>query len=142
MLNLFRKFRAVKAAFVFVLVGILFLVLGIVTSNKVKNSDTVYVETTGVISSITVEKPNKDETIYTVLVDYEADGVIYEDAEYGSYDSSMKEGDEVTVLYNQDDPTDITYPGFEKLPTIICIAGALAIVFGIGLTVKTLISVL
>ena len=79
-----------------------------------------------------------DDTItYEVYIDYKANGKNFNHAYYPSYDSSMKIGDEVTVLYDPYDPLLIQAPGHEKIPYIVGGVGLVAtVIFAIDLLRK------
>ena len=65
-----------------------------------------FVKTTAAIVSLT-ENPkvfDKDETTYTVTVEYDVDGTRYRSV-LDSYSSSYKEGKSISVLYDPNDPT-------------------------------------
>ena len=115
--------------FVFAVFGLAFLAgsIFLLCSPKVD-----YAETQGIIAEIE-ESYNfsSEEYEYAVYVDYAVDGVRYEHAPYGSYNSSMKVGDAVTVLYNPAAPDEIQAPGFETVPYVVGAAGLAALIFGI-----------
>ena len=74
--------------------------------------------------------------IYKVYVDYTADGKEYKEVDYGSYNSSMKEGGKVTVYYDPADPSKIQAEGFETVPYVVLGAGIVAVIIGVIIFIK------
>lgn len=117
----------------FAVVGLIFLVAAIFILKAPKVD---YIETQGIIDEIEESYNSIEErTDYSVYVSYQAaalDGIhSYQHVPYGSYSSSMKVGDAVTVLYNPDAPDEIQAPGFEKVPYVVGAAGIAAMIFGL-----------
>ncbi len=73
---------------------------------------------------------------YKVFIDYEADGKEYKEVEYGAYDSSMDEGDTVTVYYDPADPSRIQPEGFEKVPYVVLAAGIVSVAAGVVMLIR------
>lgn len=89
------------------------------------------IETTGIIDHFDCEYDIIDEEYdYTTYVDYEVNGVKYDDVVYGAYSSSMKEGDEVVVLYDVNNPEYIESPSAKYVPYIV--AGAAWVFLGVS----------
>lgn len=139
-LNGFRKAKLITTAIGFIVIGAILAVTSVMGINKDKNSGAVYQEAQAVISSITSERVKvgaddyNDE--YTVLVDYTVDGKTYTGVQYGAYNSSMKEGGTVTILYDTADPSVIRAPGSGKVPYILLAVGCAAVVAGLLLMIK------
>ncbi len=74
--------------------------------------------------------------IYKVYVDYTVDGKEYKEVDYGSYNSSMKEGGKVTVYYDPADPSKIQAEGFETVPYVVLGAGIVAVIIGVIIFIK------
>ena len=92
-----------------------------------------YLKTTGIITNFRLEHSATDDITYKTIINYSVDGIEYKDVEYGSYNSSMKIGDEVTVLYNPINPTQIQAEGFEKVAYVtlpISIIGIMLCIIG------------
>ncbi|MCR5150824.1 MAG: hypothetical protein K6B52_06325 [Clostridiales bacterium] len=70
---------------------------------------------------------------YTVYVNYEIDGKKYENVEYPGYDSSMKNGDDVTVLYQSSNPDNIAEGNLTGNAVIMIVAGAAFAVIGLAM---------
>lgn len=68
---------------------------------------------------------------YRVYVDYAAEGRRFREAELGSYSSSMKEGDVITIEYKKGEPEVIQGKGAGKVPYIVAIVGFASAGFGI-----------
>lgn len=82
---------------VFFLIGVVWLILGI---RFVSNAEEVY----GVITDITSYRDSDGDRHYTAYVNYEFDGEYYYDVALSSYSSSMREGKEVKVLVDPENP--------------------------------------
>jgi hypothetical protein len=80
-----------------------------------------------------------DQYDYTVYVNYEVDGQKYENVKYPSYDSSMQKGDEVEVLYQSSDPTNIAEGNLTGNATIMIVIGAVCTLAGVVAVVKAII---
>lgn len=120
------------------LTGIIMLGFSIVV---IALPDAEYAETTGTIVNIEEYRDmtsSNNDIMHRVFVDYTADGKDYKNAEYGSYSSSMEIGDEVTVLYNVDEPKQIQAPGFEKVPYIVGGVGIVVLLCGVVALIKAL----
>ena len=125
------------ASSVFIIIGIVCFVMSVVilvTSimNKVR-----FDEVTAEISEISVGKNSLSESsrggeiYYDVYVDYVYNAEIYEYVNLGVYIAGMYEGEEVDILVNPDEPTEIKMMGQDA----INIAGALVggvLSFGVG----------
>lgn len=131
--------RFYKVAFTFILVGILLIAISVLAMTKVKDVDS-FSETQAEITSIDEEEildgSDSSSYEYTVKVKYMVNGVEYTDIDYGSYSSSMKVGDSVTVLYNPENPADIQAPGADKVPYIVLAGGIIAMLAGVVFVVK------
>ena len=113
--------------------GAAFIGFGIWSHNEIANDTAVYLETEAVISEIekTTEYINDDwEYRYTVYVDYTVDGKDYTHIEYGEYDSSMDEGDTLTIQYDEANPENLKTPNEGIIPWILIGAGIVSILGG------------
>ena len=136
-----RKLFSIIFAVVFVVAGVFVIVMGVNRLNSKKDYDA---STTGVIVGIEREWCGTDEDgfdqyDYTVYVNYEVDGQKYENVKYPSYDSSMQKGDEVEVLYQSSDPTNIAEGNLTGNATIMIVIGAVCTLFGVAAVVKAII---
>ena len=136
-----RKLFSIIFAVVFVVAGVFVIVMGVNRLNSKKDYDA---STTGVIVGIEREWSGTDEDgfdqyDYTVYVNYEVDGQKYENVKYPSYDSSMQKGDEVEVLYQSSDPTNIAEGNLTGNATIMLVIGAVCTLFGVAAVVKAII---
>ena len=136
-----RKLFSIIFAVVFVVAGIVVIVMGV---NRLHSKSDYDASTTGVIVGIEREWTGTDEDgfdqyDYTVYVNYEVDGQKYENVKYPSYDSSMQKGDEVEVLYQSSDPTNIAEGNLTGNATIMIVIGAVCTLFGVAAVVKAII---
>lgn len=113
------------------LLGIILIVFGIVMMNISLTHDTDnYIETTAVVSrtELIEEEHYQGDTHfdaeYLVFIKYMAEGKEYE-TEFGQF-SDYKEGDKIRIMYNPDDPGQITQPGNHTLLSVIIIAAGVA----------------
>ena len=117
-------------------VGAIFIVVGLFLFFRF-DPDAYDTKTNAVISRIDMDWENDGEGItgiYTVYVDYKANGTEYRDVEFGHYDSSMYEGQLIEIYYMSYDPTQITTKGKGRIPyigLIAALAGAAVISAGI-----------
>ena len=136
-----RKLFSILFAVVFVVAGIVVIVMGV---NRLNSKSDYDASTTGVIVGIEREWTGTDEDgfdqyNYTVYINYEVDGQKYENVEYPSYDSSMKKGDEVEVLYQSSDPTNIAEGNLTGNATIMIVIGAVCALVGVVAVVKAIV---
>lgn len=136
-----RKLFSFIFAVVFVVAGVFVIVMGV---NRLNSKNDYDASTTGVIVGIEREWSGTDEDgfdqyDYTVYVNYEVDGQKYENVKYPSYDSSMQKGDEVEVLYQSSDPTNIAEGNLTGNATIMLVIGAVCTLFGVAAVVKAII---
>ena len=136
-----RKLFSIIFAVVFVVAGVFVIVMGVNRLNSKKDYDA---SPTGVIGGIEREWSGTDEGgfdqyDYTVYVNYEVDGQKYENVKYPSYDSSMQKGDEVEVLYQSSDPTNIAEGNLTGNATIMIVIGAVCTLAGVAAVVKAII---
>ena len=139
--NNMRKLFSILFAVIFVVAGIVVIVMGV---NRLNSKSDYDASTTGVIVGIEREWTGTDEDgfdqyNYTVYINYEVDGQKYENVEYPSYDSSMKKGDEVEVLYQSSDPTNIAEGNLTGNATIMIVIGAVCALVGVVAVVKAIV---
>ena len=119
-----------------VLGSLIFLIGGSVKMVKVNT----YPKTSAKITKIeTVETAEPDEPdSYKAFVKYYVNGKGYE-AELDNYKSSYREGEEILIRYDPEDPTDITAMSTLSASVVIA-AGALFLVFGVLALRKNIIA--
>ena len=123
-------------AVVFIAAGVFCLITGINQMQKMKQGK--YVETQATITQIETNEisdsdaPSGYRTEYDITVEYTLDGkkVV---AQLNGTPKDFYEGMELTVLYNQDKPTDVVLPGTTGnyimigLGVVAILAGAFAL---------------
>lgn len=123
-------------AVVFIAAGVFCLITGINQMQKMKQGK--YVETQATITQIETNEisdsdaPSGYRTEYDITVEYTLDGkkVV---AQLNGTPKDFYEGMELTVLYNQDKPTDVVLPGntgnyiMIGLGVVAILAGAFAL---------------
>lgn len=134
---LFRKVAALRFYAALILVGLLFVVFGGIGLFLPKG-ETVETEATITYISERYYDPASESEYAKVYVTYEANGVVYPDVLYPGYDSFMKPGDKLTILYDPADPTVIQSPGGEIAVLIVVIVGVIAVVAGTVMLVRTI----
>lgn len=108
-------------ALIFMLVG------SLVNQSRIPNS----MQTDGTITSIelvTHQGADGKETDRIIYVNYNVDGVYYEDVKYPYSSFSMHEGDTVVVEYDPQDPTQIQSPITAKIGKYFLIGGGVVLV--------------
>lgn len=129
--NVMRKAQKIRMGIGFAVAGALFLAMGIFfLLNGANKAD--FAQASATIARIetfydTVSESESGRT----FVDYTVDGTTYRGIELGSWSSSMKEGDKVNILYDVNDPGNITTKGGLLVPYVAILAGLAALVFGV-----------
>lgn len=122
----------------FFIIGIIFLFVGMkifVAQTDFKNNAK---ESNAVITNIETYTDSEGYTEYNVMVRYEVDGKIY-DEELNSYSSDMYVGKTLTIYYNQNNPTEISYTDMEFAFLVFPILGLIFTLIGGGIFVKLII---
>lgn len=123
------KIERIRFIVSLLLVGVLFIVVACFAISQPKKELS---STEGTITSIVFYLDSQGEESQYVYVRYtDRNGVTYDDVEYPSYSSSMKEGDTVTVLYDPASPKQIQAPGGEYLPYIFLAIGVVCVAVSI-----------
>ena len=119
-----------RPIFPLIMIDLMAIILIGVAVFMLTRPETNYLETTGTIKRIEekVDPVGDNQYEYTVYIDYKVGGVEYKDAEYGAYNSSMKEGDTVTVFYYPENPEQIQPKGYKTVPYIVIGISVVAIV--------------
>lgn len=121
-----RKIEKIRFYISLFIVGVLFTVISLFVLFAPK---TEYATANGVIERIEAFATSADDSesynVYVTFID--GNGTEHKDVLYPSYDSSMKPGDAVEVLYNPKSPDEIQAPGGDFIPYIILAVGIIAI---------------
>lgn len=131
-------------SFVFPVVMIVFGIIAIVSGAKKLGAKHLYdASATAVITGIQQEWSGTDEDgfdqyDYHVYVKYEAGGKEYE-AEYPGYNSKMKDGDEIEILYQSSDPTKISEKNITGNSVLFIVIGAVLSLAGVFLVIRAFI---
>ena len=131
--------------FVFPIVMAVFAVILIVAGVKKLQSRRLYdASTKAVIVGIEREWTGTDEDgfdtyDYKVYVDYEVDGKKYENREYPGYNSSMKKGDEVEILYQSSNPENFAEKNVTGNSVIMIVIGAVLALAGVFMGLRAFI---
>ena len=132
-----RFFRESMVARFCIPVGIILIVFSIfmfISNNKTKNYPKVEAEVSKLElyqEATTDAEGNSVDAVYTVYVKYTVNGVEYEE-EYGQF-SGFEVGDKKTLVYNPDNPKEISDP-----PSLLF--AIIFLVLGIGFTAGGIIS--
>ncbi len=128
-------FRESKTARFLIPLGIILIVFGIfffISDNNNKN----YVRTEAIVSKVELSREatydidgNREEAMYNIFVKYTVNGKEY-DTELGEM-YEHKVGDKITIVYNPDDPNQISSPPSLILNIALLLGGAAALVGGI-----------
>ena len=134
--KLFTFFRESQVARMLLPLGLILTIFGIfMFVINMKNQN--YVKTTATISKVElVEEAHTDAdgntvaATYKLSVKYTVDGKEYEN-ELGEMPEGHKEGEEITIYYNPENPNEITQTKSLILPIILTVGGIAALVGGI-----------
>ncbi len=122
---------------VFAVVGVAVIAISIGIGMADKRFEDKAESTTAVITDIERDRyksGGKTKTRYHVYVQYEVDGKEYE-GKLGSYSSTMYEGQQVTVLYNPENPAEMRGETPSYIYWIVFALGALFAVLGTAVTI-------
>ena len=135
-----KKLVSIVLSVVFIAGGVAFIVLGIhQISTKDLYDSTVTATVVDVEENLdTITDPENAETNVTVYIDYEVDGVKYEHVEAPEYDSSMKVGDTMEILYQSKDPSKYSGQNIGQTAAIFIGLGAVLAIAGCAATVKAI----
>jgi len=100
------------------------------------NNHNEFMETTGVIESITIEHMSRNHNDYDIMVSYVANGQEYL-SDLGEYSSSMEVGQEIDIMYNPENPGEIITAG--NFSTIMMFVMAAIAVCATVLSIKKII---
>lgn len=96
-----------------------------------------YLKTTGTIVNIVESIDSTSDSIeHKAIINYEVNGIKYQNVEYGAYNSSMKIGDEVIVYYEEKSPSNIQSEGYEKVPYVVLTISGVSLIISILLFIK------
>ncbi len=130
---------------IFPIVAIVFGVIAIVSgAHKLQSKHLYDASTTAVITGIEREWSGTDEDgfdqyDYHVYVNYEVDGKKYENMEYPGYSSSMKNGDELEILYQSSNPENFAEKNITGNAMIFLGVGIVLVLGGAIAEVRTFI---
>ena len=121
---------------IFMLVGIIIAVLGVSISKMLEIPEERKETTKAIISDIERERDSDGDTSYTVWVIYQVDGKEYEE-KLNAYSSSYREGKEIEVIYDKENPSRVGVEWGTKLGMWIAggLGGVFALIGLIGLIV-------
>lgn len=113
-----------------IILGAAFIIIGFTRLSQAKNfpEKLAVVTKVDVVTTYDAEDNRTDD--YTIYVKYTVDGKEYNEILNGG-SSSMKEGDEIKVHYNPEDPAFVTDATPQKA-TLFIVIGAVAAVIGVG----------
>ena len=132
-----RNLRSFWFTFLALVFGVIFIGLGIFFF--VTDSKKTYEPTTATIKEI-VYKWEGDEERHYVIIDFtEKDGTVHTDYPLHSYVSTWKVGDVIDVIYNVNDPNEVTIPSSRVILPIIFVAlGGISAIVGIVNLISTI----
>lgn len=112
------------------LLGIVLVVAGFIFLGQISGPSQ---KTKAVITRIEViDEPGAQEVDHEVYVDYAVDGTRYQDVPLGSYSAFMKEGKEITVRYNTENPAQIHTSSATIAVLVLFLTGGVCLFFSIG----------
>jgi hypothetical protein len=113
---------------ILIIVSILLFIIGNNNKNYIKIESTVS-KVELVKEETTDSEGNTEEAIYDIYVKYTVDGKEY-DTELGEM-SKRKVGDKITIVYNPDNPSEISQPSSIILNICLLVGGIVSLVGGI-----------
>ena len=103
---------------IFGIIGIVFIVVCVLVTNNNNEFMKTAIETTGKITDVYVSRDSDGDTTRDVYVAFEVNGEEY--SGHSSYSSSgMREGQDITIYYNPNNPNDFKVGGEVAFITII-----------------------
>ena len=101
-----KKNPVLKIFALFAVIGIVFVIVGVLlgTALKIKEEDAV--KTTATITRIESHRDSDGDTTHDVWVKYQANGRTYEE-ELNSYVAGYREGKEIEVIYDKNNPSKV-----------------------------------
>lgn len=128
-------FRESRTARFFIPLGIILIVFSVLlfvsdeyNKNYIKTEATVS-KTELVREAITDDEGNHEEAMYKIFVKYMVNGKEYETELGEMYEHKV--GDKITIVYNPDDPNQISQPSSMVLNIVLLVGGIAALVGGI-----------
>ena len=122
---------------IFFIIGIVFVIIGLIISTKNIFNYENKVATTGIITQISLYRNHSGNRSYQVNVLYNVEGKEYESILNG-YVSSFYKGKEIDIYYDKDNPSKISS---KSLDLVFLIFPGIGLIFvtigGIGILVKT-----
>lgn len=115
---------------IFMTVGMLFLIGGVVTAVINWQFREKAVEITAVITDIQTYRASDGDRKHEVYVSYRFEDREYEDVRLNFYSSSMYEGKEITVFCDPENPRHIESSGTIVLIIVFVVMGAVFVVIG------------
>ena len=128
-------FRESKTARFFIPLGIILIVFGVMMF-KIDNNNKNYIETEATISKVDLVSEGYEdadgtynEAMYNIYVTYTVDGKTYENELGESFE--RKVGEKIKIVYNPDDPNQISQPASTILNIVFLAGGAASLCAGV-----------
>lgn len=135
-------FRESRVGRFFIPLGIILIIFSIMLF-MVGEHNKNYIKIESTVSKVELVKEatydsegNREEAMYTIFVKYTVDGKEY-DTELGEM-YEHKVGDKITIVYNPENPNEISQPSSLIFNIIILVVGCASLVFGIISSVKSI----
>ena len=139
--NIFTFFRETRTARFFIPLGIILIVFSIfffIAGDHNKN----YIETEATVSKAILVREatydvngNREEAMYDIFVKYTVDGKEYDNELGEMYEHKV--GDKLKIIYNPENPNDISQPSSMILNIAMLIGGIASLVGGIISIINT-----
>lgn len=113
MANARKKKKGFSLALIFIpfaFAGVVMLAGGFIFMGYSLHFQSIAVEVSGTITSITTHRDSDGDTSHTVLVSYSYEGQDFDNTYLGFYSSNMYEGKEITLLIDPGNPRRMTSP--------------------------------
>lgn len=133
--NIATFFRESRMARFLIPIGIVLIIFSIflfISDNHNKN----YIETTATVSRVELVREattdidgNREEAMYNIFVKYTVNDFEYDNLLGEMYEHKV--GDKIKIVYNPDNPNEISQPGNMILNICLLVAGIIALTGGI-----------
>lgn len=116
-----------------VIIGIIFLIIGIKNIINLKDNKDKYLETMATITYLNVYESPNGEINSEVRVEYKVNGRVYE-SELNDYSKSFYNGKEIKIYYHKDNPSKIISPKAPIHYILFIVIGIIVTLMGVRIS--------
>ena len=125
------KFSEWLISIVFSIVGVIFIVVGIIALKSTSDFKKTAVETTAEVISVSKQTDSDGDTSYTVYVTYNVNGQIYDN--HYSTSTFIREGSTVKVYYDKNNPSKMRSTTSSIFGIVGTVVGTVFAAIGFGI---------